>query len=325
MVVRKYCDEVVINVKEAEINNIKVNMPVTFEVKESDKEGKWMRIGGVALSPIKSRNGITYTTTNIEENDGVKAKFFMTHDLGPDNVVGHVTFAKEGDNLVYDARIRNTAKHQDVMEMAKDKFFDVSIDGRYKTIKRMKEESETKYVLEGLEIRGLCGVGVGGIPTNSVDYAIAEEFKKIDEKNVTEENIPTEVLKLEEDKLQTVVVENEKLQGEVAMLRKKVQEQELSEKVKVVKEIMAVNSKDFKEEDLMSKEIKELEMILGYEKKLAKEEETEENGESEVEETKLDVEEKEDVVIEKDGDVTASAKLYAKFNEDIRNQIPKLQ
>lgn len=174
------------NMHEKEIKNVDLKFNVgSFEIKEADEQGKWIRIGGeVFRHNITSRNGITYRMENINEVDGSKAKFFMTHELTPRNVVGHVRFKKEGDVCYYDAKIRNTKDWEDVVEKAKDKMFEVSLDARYKKLKRVKEKDKPiKYVLEGMEMRGLCGVGVGGVPTNSIDYAIAEKFKKEREYN----------------------------------------------------------------------------------------------------------------------------------------------
>jgi len=317
------------NVKEDEIKDVDVTFPVTFEIKETDPNNRWVNIGGVALTPVQSRNGITYTTKNIAENDGVKAKFFMTHELTPKNVVGHVSFRKEGDALVYDAKIRNTKTYPDVIEMAKDRFFEVSIDGRYKRIKRVAvgegEGKAYQYQLEGLEIRGLCAVGVGGIPTNSVDYAIAEEFKKLDDKNVEEIEINEQEVNnmAEEEKLKQLMKEKEELQKEVEALKAKEKAREEEHRKSVVEKLVNLGQK---EADLKDKSIKELEIMLSYEEKLAKEQEdeSEEEGNAEVEETEEN--KKEDasgIVIEKEGNITFSPKAYKEFNKEIRESIPR--
>lgn len=284
----------------------------SFEIKEADAEKKWVRINGVALAPETSRNGISYTLSNIQENDGIKAKFFMTHNLEPDNIVGHVTFAKEGDKLVYDATVRNTAKYPDVTEMAKDKFFDVSIDGRYKKLKRISEENKTRYEIEGLEIRGLCAVGVGGMPSNSVDCVIAEEFKKIDIEN---ELKTQKVILMEEEKTLLIAKENEMLKAKLLAI-------ETERKTKTVEQIISLN-KEFDKNKLMEKEITELEMILSYETKLSKVKEAEVPKIGAAQVTEQEVTKTEDVsgiVIESDMSMTMNKKMYDEFNSDIRKK-----
>ena len=306
-----------------------------FKVLESDKDSKWIKIGGTALTPLTSRNGVTYTVDNINELDGSKTKFFMTHDLDPKNVVGHVTFTKESDTLRYDAEIRNTDTWTDVTEMAKDKFFEVSIDARYDKLHRIKskESDDMKYTLSGMEMRGLCGVGVGGVPTNTVDYAIEEEIRKIDKKNVNEKS--SEVDKLEEEKLKQVASENEELKKELNALKAKEADRAVAAVNKLKEEIGKLN----KELDLSNKDVKELELILSYEQKLSKEEEdpVEEKPaeEPEAEEGKGEVAddveeaktEEQEVVIEKDGSIgfgsgkSFNNKMYKDFNAEIRKQI----
>ena len=321
-----------VNVKEMEheIKDVELKFKVnTFEVKESDPEGKWVKVGGEALRPIKSRNGITYTQQNVTELDGQKAKFFMTHDLNPKNVVGHVNFTKEGDVLMYDAEIRNTDTWTDVTESAKDKFFDVSIDARYGQIVRSTSEGEIEYNLTGMEMRGLCGVGVGGIPTNSVDYAIAEEFKKNDEKNVSKLIKQEEAKQMaEDDKLAKVVAEKERLEKEVSSFKAEAAKRKEDEKTVVIEKLLKLN-KELVKNDLADKTISELEIMLGYEQKLAKEDEEEagdeekekpEEGQSEVDD-KEKAKEEDKVVIEKDGDIGFSKKMYDNFNKEVRDQI----
>jgi len=314
------------NVKENELTNVDLNFQIgSFEIKEADPDGKWVRIGGeVFRDNVTSRNGITYTYENAKEVDGSTAKFFMTHELNPRNVVGHVKFTREGDRCLYDAKIRNTADWQDVVEKAKDRLFDVSLDARYKKIRRVKEsDGRVKYHLEGMEMRGLCGVGVGGVPTNSIDYAIAEEFKKNDEKSDEKTEQIDEVKSMEEDnKLQE---ENLMLKKKIEEMEKAMKEKEEKEKNTIIEQIVELN-KELKKEELSKKTMQELELILSYEKKLQKEEEEEGEGEEEGEaEVGDDAEEKESkakIVIEREHDrISMNDALYKQFNEDIRKML----
>jgi hypothetical protein len=296
-----------------EILNSNISFRVdSFTITEAEDK-KWVRIGGIALTPETSRNGISYTLANIKENDGIKSKFFMTHNLEPENVIGHTTFVQNGDKLMYDAVIRNTDKYKDVTEMAKDRFFDVSIDGRYKKLKRIAEGDKTRYEIDGLEIRGLCAVGVGGVASNSLDYAIAEEFNKND-KRLNELNKLAEVAIMEEkEKMDAIIKENEALKAKFLAI-------EQENKNKVVEQILSIN-KEHDKAKLIEKDISILEMILDYEKKLVTKEK-ENKGSAEVKEHDKEETKKESgVIIESDGSITMSGDMYSNFNKDIRNYL----
>lgn len=314
------------NVKEREIKDVDLNFTLgkDYTVKETDKKGKWVRIGGeVFRDNITSRKGITYRMQNIDEVDGSDSKFFMTHDLNPRNVVGHVNFSKEGETLYYDAKIRNTDDWTDIVEKARDKMFEVSLDARYKKLKRIKENNESKYVLEGMEMRGLCGVGVGGVPTNSIDYAIAEKFKKKEDgKSVDKNKTNNNGVKIMSEKDESLVKENEELKERLQEMEKSIKEKELNDKKKVVSELCELNS-DLKEKELMGKSIETLEVMKKYESTKEKEKIDEGEGEvNESDEKDIDFKEVKGIVIEKDTKfITMSDKYHNEFNEDLKNRI----
>jgi len=168
------------------VENGRIKTIFKADVVESD--AKKAKIGGTVLTVGKSRNGILYSKENILENNGKKGKLFIEEHgyLRVSNVVGNYTLrVDENEVLKFDGVIRNTHNHPDIVEHAINGDIDWSIDARYKKRNYVKESDA--YSIEGLDIRAICGVGVGGIVDNSTDYVIAESFKMYDELNESEE------------------------------------------------------------------------------------------------------------------------------------------
>ena len=165
---------------------------IPLEVTEGDSTKGRALVGGTLLSIGKSRNGVNYRQSNIDENDGKTVKLFIEEhgNLEVKNIVGKVNLIKEGTSLKYHGEIRNTATHPDIVEHAVNKEIDVSIDARYKSRKFVEENDA--FDVDGLDVRAVCGVGVGGVPANSMDYAIAESFKMYDELTEGEKFEPPE-------------------------------------------------------------------------------------------------------------------------------------
>lgn len=329
------------NMKELHNGDFRFNVstPTKFEIIK-EGEVKWLRFGGTCLEPTISRNDVKYTIDNINELDGTSAKFFVTHDLTPQNSIGHVKFRKEGDKLRYEARVRNTVHHPEIIESISENRVDVSIDARYNKMWSEKEGDTEIFMVSELEPRGLCAVGVGGVQSNTIEYAIAEEFKKKETKNEEPEINENEVKHMDE-KMTQVLKENEELKSKVSEMEKenKLKEQEV--KSKVVSNIVSLN-KALDTKALMEKEIEVLNMMYDYEKKLSvKEEEAKEPepvvgepaaepkvekevGSAEVED-KPEVKPKEEAsgIVESDGSITMNEALHKKFNKEIRNMLPR--
>jgi len=312
-----------------------ISRPDTFEtIKEGDIQ--WLRFGGVCLEAITSRNKIKYTIDNINELDGTTAKFFVTHDLTPQNSIGHVKFMKEGDKLRYEARVRNTVHHPDIVESISENRVDVSIDARYGKM-WTEDEGDTKtFMVSELEPRGLCAVGVGGVQSNTIEYAIAEEFKKKETKIVEPEINENEVNCMDE-KMNLVVKENEQLKLRVSEMEneKKLKEQEV--KSKVVSDLVSLN-KSLDTTTLMEKDLSTLNMMFEYETKLSVKEnevvaepkpevepevEAEEGSAEVIDEPKAEEKDNSEVIVESDGSITMNEALHKKFNQEVRNMLPK--
>lgn len=322
----------------------KYTVPITeYEIIE-EKEGKptKVRVGGTCLATTISRNKNKFVINNITENDNKEVKFFIQEhgDLQLNNIVGKVKLSKVDNDLRYDGVLRNTTKHPDVVEHAMNKEIDVSIDARAYGRNVVKEGEGYVKTWDKVDVRALCGVGIGGLAQNSMDFAIAESFKGVeDELKVHEkEQKKLEAIKMEEvEKLKAELIEQEKLVKEQEEVVKKQGEKlkkiddekkegEKKEKEKVVESIQKLN----KEIDLKDKSISELRLIHEYEKKIHENDDDDEGaGEGKDEgddkgssEEEGDVIEKEDIVIEEKKDrITLSDKGYKKFQEDLRKSI----
>jgi hypothetical protein len=312
--------------KESEFSYV---VPITecepIVEKEGEKPTK-VKVSGTCLVPTVSRNKNKYVLKNLAENDGKTVKFFMQEHgkLELNNVVGKVGLKHTGVSLVYEGVLRNTEKHPDVVDHALNKEIDVSIDARASSPRVENENGSKVYSWGSIDIRALCGVGIGGVAENTMDLAVAESFDGYE----AEEQKDIEVKKVDESEQMKVIAEKD---NEIESLKKRVQEMETeklrvaeAEKAKVIASIKNLN-KDIK--GLEEKEISELKLIFEYEKKLKeaeeeeeKEEEKEGNGEVEGEPSGS-TEENEIVVSEAEDSITMTNKGYEKFREDLNNEL----
>jgi len=299
------------------------------EVIEKDDNNKptKARIGGICLVPTVSRNGNKYTINNVTENDKKVVKFFAQDHgvLQYKNVVGKMSLTESDGKLRYDGEIRNTVDHPDIVEHAINKEIDVSIDARASGKKIEENEGKKVYSWGKVDIRALCGVGIGGLAENSMEYAIAESFNETEE-IIEDEQITEKVNNMDElETMKSKIAEMENLIKEKdEALRVKEAEEEAraeEEKAEVIEEIKAANS-EVKESELKGKSISELKTILSYEKKLKEsEEESEEdeegNGEVEGDENDAPAES------EKSGVLVNESEDTITMNEAMRREIYK--
>ena len=124
------------------------------EVKESSgtkSGGKTIRMSGTALKTGVSRNGRTYTVSNLQENHQEPFNFIVGHQLDFDNPkhgVGEGVYFHQGDKLVFEGVAKNTASNPDIVEAIEDGRVAVSIQGGYKSI----NENDGEVTVEGLRI-----------------------------------------------------------------------------------------------------------------------------------------------------------------------------
>jgi len=158
--------------------NLKFEWLPSFEIKESgeDRHGtKWLKIGGTALTEGVSKNKNHYSFSNLMENDGKQFKYLFGH---PENAENHVVGlgglnVKEG-KLKHDGQVRNTVEHPDVVEAIRDNFLAPSIHASIQKVTR----KEGTYYVEGLSIDGIGLVAFQGVKNASIDYAIVESFDR---------------------------------------------------------------------------------------------------------------------------------------------------
>lgn len=317
------------DIKESELRYI---VPITEceIIEESEGKPSQVKIGGTCLVPTVSRNNNKYSISNIQENDGKEVKLFIQEhgELQVKNVVGKLNLKMIGESLKYTGNIRNTKAHPDIVEHAINREVDMSIDARASGYSAVKEQNKTVKSWKHVDIRALCGVGVGGLAENSMEYAIAESLQDTDEQgdNLIQER---EAIKMEEmEKLKAQLAEKEQLikeqEDKVADMEKAAEVKAEEEKKEVVEEIKAVND-EAKESELMGKPISELKLMLKYEKQL-KENEVKpvEEPEGAGEGKEVDAgtaEEKEIIVNERDDSITMSEKLYKQHRDAISKNL----
>lgn len=275
------------------LNNLKINfVPESLKIIEAgqDPEGaKWLKIGGTALVEGISRNANIYTFENLKENDGKGFKWLVGHPDEPEeHIVGLGSLSLREGGLQHEGKIRNTAKHPDVVEAVVDKFLGPSIHASCKKVIKTQEG----YKMEGLSIDGIGLVAFQGVEKASIDYAITESVDK-------RLNELMESLEEEEDENKN----ND--EGET-----------MSEEEKPVQEPPKPEPQENKEMKLVLEELKKAtERIAQLEKSV------EEKKKSE---SAAIVEEKpkeNQLFEEKNGDISFSERAYADFNKAIRERV----
>jgi hypothetical protein len=326
---------------------------VVLEFKSNDfkfvegSDGAWLTIGGVALTEGVSRNKNKYTFENLAENDGKEFKWLVGHpDEAEDHVVGKGTLMLEGCKLRHAGKIRNTARHPDIVESVRDGFLGPSIHASAKEVKRSKIGEEYVYEVKGLSIDGVGLVAFQGVKDASIDYALAESFEPADlkessgddeinkdteENKMAEEEKPvepetpeetpeeetTETPEEEEEKKEpeTEAPEAEESAKKIAELEEQIAKMKNSTKEGLVDELCKMNE-DFKKEELMKESEDQLKVRKEYEQKLA-ESSTEETAIVETDEA----EPQKDEIVENNGIATLSEKAWRDFNKELKERI----
>ena len=154
--------------------NVDLHFSPSFEITEGSNSS-WLKIGGLALNEGVSRNGNKYTFENLVENNGKDFKWLFGHpgDDVEEHIVGKGRLHLSGKDLLHEGKIRNTARHPDVVQSVKDGFLGPSIHANARKI----TEKDGDYLVEGLNIMGVGLVAFQGVKSASIDYAIAESFE----------------------------------------------------------------------------------------------------------------------------------------------------
>lgn len=274
------------------IENIDFTFTPQFKITEGADEGgkSWLSIGGIALVEGVSKNKNRYTFKNLEENSGRAFKWLVGHPDEPEeHVVGKGQLILEGTKLLHEGKIRNTARHPDIIEQVKDGFLGPSIHATADKV----THKEGYYEVEGLNIDGVGLVAFQGVKQATIDYAIAESFsKKMSE--MTESSGAEDV--------QNATRLNH-----------------MEEKTKVVDAILELNS-NFEKEQLLEKSLEELQLIESYEQKLnVKEEEVAEPAAEEPAEepaAEAPAEEEKEEEAEEEAEAETPAEEPAKESDD---------
>jgi hypothetical protein len=311
------------------VENMKFEFsPSEMSMTESMKgDTKWLNIGGTALTECKSKNKNRYRMENLQENDGRTFKWLVGHPSNPErHVVGKGQLRHEGNKLLHEGAIRNTADYPDIVEKVKDGFYGPSIHASASKV--TYDEDSDEYKMEGLSIDGVGLVAFQGVEQASIDYAIAESFGKYwtavkedkeDEKETNKDNgentmtdEPEKPTEPEAPKEDTVPVARlEAVQKELDELRE-------SKKQELVSKIVEMNS-ELDKDKLMEEDESVLQMRLQYESKLV-EKEPQESAIVTEDEEEEDAE-KEEVVEEKDGSVSMTKEAYDSFNRELVERI----
>jgi hypothetical protein len=307
--------------------NLNIMLPADFAMTDivmaTEAEETKARIGGTCLVEGKSRNKNKWEKEHIKENNGKEVKFFMQEhgELQVKNIVGKVKLFEDEGVLKYDGIVRNTKEHPEVIKHAMEKEIDVSVDCRVQKIERVWEGEDFYYKLHHPEVRALCGVGIGGVSENTMDYVIAEH---LDDRNL---QIPIEEKTQKVKEMEEQMKEIERLKNELLEKEKLIKEHD--DKMKVIETEKAksienernalVNEikklKKVEEKELDGKSVSELKLILDYESKLKTKEHEGfgiigESGKTE------------DIVVEKEsGDVYMGNNMYAQFQEEMKKSV----
>lgn len=178
-------------------NEDKTKVPLkwteSITIEESGEEGKskWVKIGGVAVEAVTSRNDRKYLAEELAKQDIKGIKIFMDHNSGEArNAVGKIeSQGFDGTKLRHESKIRNTVKNPDVVEMVQDGLIDSVSIGATGDLKRIVEDGNEIYEVRNLEIGELSLVGIGGVPSAKIDFAtaVAENFSLDNPKPEVEE------------------------------------------------------------------------------------------------------------------------------------------
>lgn len=170
-----------------DLKNQKFSWSESFTIKESqDKNGKkWVKIEGMMVEATTSKNGRTYLAQEIDNQNVEGINIFMNHDTDPMNSVGILEESNSVDGRrTFGAKVRNTSRNPDVVEMVQDGLIKSVSIGATGTLRRTRESASTEvYEVRDLKIEELSLVGIGGIPGAGIDFvsAVTEKFSGIEE------------------------------------------------------------------------------------------------------------------------------------------------
>lgn len=146
-----------------------------------EEASKWLNITGVALTAGKSSNGRTYNYDNMEQNDGLSFNVIAGHrdDYdNPDHVVGDGKYRLDGDKLMFDARVKNTTIHPDMIDNVNDGLLAPSIQGKFGATKEMIDGEEVINVTNlKIPLLAMVTKHVRGVHGSSIETAIAERLE----------------------------------------------------------------------------------------------------------------------------------------------------
>lgn len=156
--------------KEEKQEEVKIleNQDVTFtehfNVSEAKEDG-FKEIQFTALQSGVSGNGRRYKKEEISKQNLSGLKMFVDHSYEADNAVGIIKESNvQGLKLKAVAKVFNTAKHPDMLEMIDKGLIDsVSIGGKG-DIKRIKEGDNFVDEVQNLQVKEVSFVGLGGVP-----------------------------------------------------------------------------------------------------------------------------------------------------------------
>jgi len=310
----------------------------SFKIEES---GKWLKITGVALTTGKSNNDRNYNYDNLESNDGKMFNIIAGHREdydNPDHIIGEGTYHFNGETLEYEAKVKNTNFHPDIIEQVQDGLLAPSIQGSFDAVVIVNESGEEEVNVNNLNIplMALVTKHARGVSGANIETAIAERLelnnvRKVNEDKIIESKEAIKMVdedfskKLEESKaeLNKVLGEKNKLEEsnkefkeKLEQLEKQEKDNALKEKVIVAESIVKLNS-DFEKDELLKKSISELKTIKEYEDKLVK------KSASEVIETDESIKDplKGIIVEEKTQFITMTEEKREQLNKDLMNSI----
>jgi len=146
------------------LENQDITFTESFNVSEGQEKG-FKEIQFTALQSGVSGNGRRYKKEEISKQNLSGLKMFVDHSYEANNAVGIIKESgMDGLKLKATAKIFNTAKHPDMLEMIEKGLIDaVSIGGKG-DIKRVREGDNFVDEVQNLQVKEVSFVGLGGVP-----------------------------------------------------------------------------------------------------------------------------------------------------------------
>lgn len=331
---KAYCASLENKSKGSVRENISLDWVPEVKIEEKvDGDTKWLEVSGIALEEGVSRNKRKYSVKNLEENNGATFTWLGSHPEDashPDYVVGEGYLTLENSQLKHTGKIRNTARFPDIVEKVKDGLVVPSIQATAKSVRRVVESDGTYFEIEGLSIPGVSLVNKNfqGVPNATVEAAIAESFTDEVEEVSSTENKSMEENRMADEQMKKLEEENAELKQKLQSLTDLEEKRAVAEKESVIQQIMELNA-DFKKEELLEKQVSELNVMFAYEKKIKESEENNNDGNAQSGDSEGDSSESGDVeegvkgitVNEKSQEVHMEESFYKSFNRDIQERV----